>query len=328
MTSMHWKGRLVVPLVVGSVAVGCGASSSTTPVPVAPAASTAAAPPPPPPAPEAVASAAATPPPTETTDQEDEEASAELIEHHRHHHHGGVVRFIAMSLDTLGVTPEQHAAVEKIQATLVAKLEPARLAERKVVLLLADGIAAGKIDKAKVDSGAAQVGAASIGVHAAIADALDQLHAALTEEQRAALVEKVEAHWQVWQEANEAAPSSESHEHDHLEALAHELSLTPDQVDKIRPALRTAFADAHQHLDSEKVTTHLHAFSAAFESPTFSAKTLPASDGLNAQLGSWGTGRMVRFYEAVTPVLTGDQRAKLADHLREHANHQAAAAPG
>jgi Spy/CpxP family protein refolding chaperone len=328
MTSMHWKGRLVVPLVVGSVAVGCGASSSSTPVPVTPAASTAAASPPPPAAPETAGSATATAPPTETTEQEDEEASAELIEHHRHHHHGGVVRFIAMSLDTLGVTPEQHAAVDKIQATLAAKLEPARVAERKVVLLLADGIAAGKIDKAKAESAAAQVGAASNGVHAAIADALDELHSVLTDAQRAALVDKVEAHWQVWQEANESAPSSESHEHDHLETLTRELSLTSDQVDKIRPALRTAFADARQHLDSEKVTTHLHAFSAAFESPTFNAKTLATADGVNAQLGSWGAGRMVRFYEAVTPVLTPDQRAKLADHLREHANHQDAPAPG
>jgi len=31
-----------------------------------------------------------------------------LMEHHRHHHHGGVTLFIAMSLDTLGVSPNSR----------------------------------------------------------------------------------------------------------------------------------------------------------------------------------------------------------------------------
>jgi Spy/CpxP family protein refolding chaperone len=322
----------MAPLVMSSMAVGCGASSSSTPVPVTPAATTPVAVAPPPPAssaaPEGSSSASAALP-VDTTDQDEEEASADLIEHHRHHHHGGVALFIAMSLDTLGITPEQHAAVEKVQTTLRGKLEPARMAERKVVMLLADGIAAGKIDKAKADAAAAQVGAASNGVHVAIADALNQLHSALTESQRAALVDKVEAHWQVWQEANESkAGDTEPHEHDHLDALARELSLTPEQVEKIRTNLRVVFADTHQRLDSDKVATHLHAFSAAFESPSFDAKTLASADVVNAHLGTWGAARMAHFYEAVTPVLTPEQRAKLAEHLREHANHEDAPAPG
>jgi hypothetical protein len=31
---------------------------------------------------------------------------------------------------------------------------------------------------------------------------------------------------------------------------------------------------------------------------------------------------MARFYEAAVPVLTADQRAKLADSLRRHANYK------
>ena len=42
----------------------------------------------------------------------DDDAMAGLLEHHRYHHHGGVTLFIAMSLDTLGVSPEQRVAVE------------------------------------------------------------------------------------------------------------------------------------------------------------------------------------------------------------------------
>ena len=83
---------------------------------------------------------------------EDEEAAADLSEHHRHHHHGGVTMFIAMSLDSLGVSPEQAADIEKIQGDLFAKMEPAHVAEQNVLNVLADGIAAGKIDDAKVDA--------------------------------------------------------------------------------------------------------------------------------------------------------------------------------
>jgi Spy/CpxP family protein refolding chaperone len=130
-----------------------------------------------------------------------------------------------MSLDTLGVTADQRSAIQKVQADLRAKLEPANAAERKVVALLADGIAAGRIDRAKVDLAIADVGRASSGVHAAIVNALNQLHAVLKEAQRAALVDKVEAHWQVWKEANAGGKAAaEPREHGHLEALTHVLA--------------------------------------------------------------------------------------------------------
>src|SRR5580658_6163621 len=148
----------------------------------------------PPPATPPTASAATAP----TASPEDDQSSADLGEHHRHHHHGGVTMFIAMSLDSLGVSKDQAAAIEKIQGDLFAKMEPAHVAEQNVLNVLADGIAAGTIDGAKVDAAIDGVKAASAGLHEATIDALNQLHAALTPEQRAALVDKVEAHWEVW----------------------------------------------------------------------------------------------------------------------------------
>jgi Spy/CpxP family protein refolding chaperone len=232
-----------------------------------------------------------------------------------------------MSLDTLGVTADQRSAIQKVQADLRAKLEPANAAERKVVALLADGIAAGRIDRAKVDLAIADVGRASSGVHAAIVNALNQLHAVLNEAQRAALVDKVEAHWQVWKEANAGGKAAaEPREHGHLEALTHELSLTPDQVDTIRGTLRATSGGAREPLDADKVSAHISAFGTAFEGASFDAKALKSADGLNAHLASWGATTMARFYEAVAPVLTPEQRSKLAEQVREHANHPAAPA--
>jgi hypothetical protein len=37
-------------------------------------------------------------------------------------------------------------------------------------------------------------------------------------------------------------------------------------------------------------------------------------------MARWGATRMERFYEAAAPILTPDQRTKLASEIREHAN--------
>jgi Spy/CpxP family protein refolding chaperone len=260
--------------------------------------------------------------PTATT-QEDDEFSAGLREHHRHHHHGGVTLLIALSLDTLGVSPEQRAALDEIRTDLHAKMEPARAAEQALHALLADGIAAGGIDHSKAATALAQLTAAAGSVHDASVDALNRLHAVLTPPQRAALVDKVEAHWEVWQKANadEQGNSMESRKEGHLARLAGDLALTQDQVDKVRTNL-TAPDRTTTPFDSQEISDHVHRFGDAFRSDSFDAKTIPSSSNADAHLAGFGAAHMVRFYEAVDPVLTAEQRTKLAAILREHATYQ------
>ena len=81
-------------------------------------------------------------------------------------------------------------------------MEPARAAEQSLLATLADGLAGANLDAARVDAAVAQVSAAAAAVHDASADALNELHAVLTPPERGALVDKVEAHWAVWQKAN------------------------------------------------------------------------------------------------------------------------------
>ncbi|MGO9835031.1 MAG: Spy/CpxP family protein refolding chaperone [Polyangiaceae bacterium] len=259
-----------------------------------------------------------------TSTQADDEAATDVVEHHRHHHHGGVTMFIAMSLDTLGVDPAQRAAVEKIQAELRAKMEPARVAEQNVLTILADGIAAGTIDTAKVDAAIAQVTSATGGLHDATADALNQLHAVLTPEQRAALVDKVQAHWAIWRHANgeEQATPGGSPGGEHLGMLAKELGLSPDQIEKVRANMSAAVAGSRVRPDPQAVEAHMQAFAAAFKSDAFDAKSLTTASAASSHLASWGATRMAHFFESVNPVLTPDQRAKLSQELREHLNHE------
>jgi Spy/CpxP family protein refolding chaperone len=247
---------------------------------------------------------------------------ADLKEHHRHHHHGGFAMFIAMSLDSLGTTPDQEAAITKIRDDLHSKMQPAHDAEKNVLTVLADGVAKGKVDSAKVDAAIAQLSTASASVHDAVADSLNQLHATLTPPQRIALVDKVEAHFKVWHHVNGEEEGADAAHPGHLGKLAKELALTPDQVDKIRASFKAKVAASGKHFDPSEAEAHLKAFGTAFEADTFDAKSVTTGGPANAHIATWGALRMAHFYEAVSPVLSPDQRTKLADILRHHANYK------
>jgi Spy/CpxP family protein refolding chaperone len=251
---------------------------------------------------------------------EEEDATAGLVEHHRHHHHGGVTLLIAMSLDTLGLAPEQKPAVEKIRSDLHARMEPGRAAEQSLVSTLADGLAAGTFDPVKVDAALAQLTSAAAMVHDASTDALNQLHTVLTPPQRAALVDKLEAHWSVWQRAN-------TDENDHLAELTAELDLTPDQVQKIR-ASQAEGMKAVPRFDPQEVAAYVRAFGDAFRAPTFDAKTLTTGGAATAHMVGWGGAHMAHFIESASPALTPEQRGKLAQMLRQHAAHDPSANGG
>jgi Spy/CpxP family protein refolding chaperone len=254
---------------------------------------------------------------------DDDQPMAELKEHHRHHHHGGFAMFIAMSLDSLGTSPEQDAAIKKAQGDLHAKMQPAHDAEKNVLTTLASGVAAGSVNQAAVDAAIAQVSSAAAGVHDAVADTLNSIHATLTPAQRVALVGKIEAHLHVWREANSEDEPAEKDAHGgHLGALAKELGLAPDQVEKIRTAFKASMTGSPSHFDAQEAEAHLKAFAAAFESDSFDAKKMTTGGAANAHMAAFGLTRMARFYEAAVPVLTADQRAKLADSLRRHANYK------
>jgi Spy/CpxP family protein refolding chaperone len=251
----------------------------------------------------------------------DDDLTSDLYEHHRHHHRGGVTMFIAMSLDSLGLPPERRAAIARIQSDLFTTMAPARAAEQAVLTALADGMAAGAIDKARVDAAIEQLESASGLVHVAAADALDRLHAALTPPERAALVDKVAAHWTVFaQTSAQTERVGHGYPSAHLAYLARELELTGAQIDKIGASFTRMMAASRATFDPAEVDAHLHRFE-AFRADTFSAKTLADGGAVNAHIAARGAIRMARFYEAVDPELTPEQRAKLVVMLRDHATH-------
>jgi Spy/CpxP family protein refolding chaperone len=250
----------------------------------------------------------------------DDEATADLTRHHRHHHNGGVTMFVAMSLDSLDITSEQRAEVEKIQTNLFAAMRPALAAEQNLMLLIADGIATGSMDHGKVDTAVAEVANAAGGVHEATADALNQLHATLTRPQRVALVDQVAAHWSVWMRTNGDDRAASGASRARLAKLTRELGLTPDQVTTIQSTLGTA--KVPPAFDPEEVEAHLRTFAVAFQGDDFDARALLHEGRASAHLAGWGAANMAGFYEAVGPTLSPEQRAKLAQMLRQRMNHE------
>ena len=251
--------------------------------------------------------------------EEEDESTGDLAAHHRHHHHGGFAGFIAMSLNQINATPEQQGTIEKIRDAMWATMQPAHDAEKNLLLAVADDVAANQFDPAKLDAATAQLATASGALRDAIAESLDQLHATLTPQQRAALVDKMQAHFEVWHHTN--APADE-HDEDggQLGHLGKELNLTPDQIAKARAAFEQSMSSVPK-FDRSEADAHIKAFGEAFAADTFEAKSLPATE-VNAHMATWGTTRMVKLYEALTPQLTPDQRTKLADNIRHHANYQ------
>lgn len=194
--------------------------------------------------PSASAAASADPAIAAQNAADEEQAADELRTHHRHHHHGGVAMFIHMAIDTLGVDAAKKAQLDKIQSDLFTAMAPARDAHKALISTLADGVAAGKIDTAKVDAAVAKVQTASAGVHAATIDALNALHAALLPVERQALMDKVQAHADVWKKVNTEEAQDSKEKGSHLAKLTQTLSLTADQVDKIDRAQDQRAAEA------------------------------------------------------------------------------------
>lgn len=291
----------LAPVLVSALIACGGAASPPAATPAAPGGATATA-----------GTPAQADDPAATEEQDD--ASLDVQEHHRHHSHGGIPGFIAMSLDGLNVSDDQRAAIAKIQHDLHETLRASRDAEKQLLLALADGVAAGNVDRAKLDDNIARVGAESAKLHDAVADSLNALHAALTPPQRQALVDKVDAHLGVWHRENDGKGR-------HLAQLASDLGLSTDQVDKIRAAYQ-ASNDKAPRYDRSEAEGHVKAFGDAFVKDQFDAHALTTGGPVNAHMATWGVVREVNLFTAAAPVLTPEQRTKAADQLRRHANYK------
>jgi Spy/CpxP family protein refolding chaperone len=298
-------------------AAACEPAPSAAPPPASPAAV----------APAATAPAAAAPSGAQQASPAAPPEQGEADEH-RHHHNGGVIALIAMSLKDLNLAPDQKTAVEKIRTALLAKMEPSRAAGQDLANTLADGVAAGSVDRAKADAAIDKLAAQVQATQGSSLDAMNQLHAVLTPAQRAALIDKLQEHFEKWKEANGHEDQEGQHRSGPMLGLVKDLSLSQTEAQQIKDSYRNllkasapaAGGQDHQH---KEVADHLQAFGTAFKADKFDARSMAGASAAGGHMAKWGATRMARFLEAAAPVLTPDQRAKLAQLIRDRAGQHA-----
>jgi Spy/CpxP family protein refolding chaperone len=245
-------------------------------------------------------------------------------EEHRRHHGGGISMLIVMSIRDLDLSADQHAAVDKIHSELMEKMATVRAADRELATVLADGVAAGAVDKAKADKAVDKVVAQAQKVREATGDAIGRLHDALTQAQRAELIDKLQAHFDKWKAAH-GQDESEDKEHrsGHLLALVRDLSLSQDEAQKIKAAFKAQMkAGGKQDHEHKEVQDHLKAFEKAFKADKWDPKA-PSSAGADKHMARFAASRRAMFFEAAAPILTPDQRTKLAQMIRPDADESA-----
>jgi Spy/CpxP family protein refolding chaperone len=214
------------------------------------------------------------------------------------HHKGGQRQGLlgaALKLDSL--TPAQRTQIEQLAGERKAAAVPVRQADAQVLTVLAQQVEAAKVDEAALaPSLAAERGAAKAEqqVDAAV---LAKLHEILTPAQRGQLVDGVEAR----------VAQARGGEKAGKERLGGKLGLSDQQKAEIRANLQASRGPKKGPEERGQRKAALE----SFRGDSFDAGAL-------AKMERRG-GREARMTEAMIPVLTPNQRATVATHLRSRA---------
>lgn len=304
------------------LAPACGGGQSETPPPEA-----ATAPPPtaeaPPPAPAASAPAAPTaeaaPAPSAPSAAPAAPPEAEQKAHHGH----GMAAMFVDSLGKLELRTEQKPAVDAAVAELEKQGTQHADAGKQLASDIADGVAAGKIDHKKTDADVKKLVEAVDAGKAGVQDAINNLHKALDPAQRKALVEAMKAKGE---EMREMAEKGEKHEHEaeehegRMKMLVDTLGLTPEQTEKLKGKMKELMKGEMATMKTNMGAMHKHMkeIGDAFETDKFDAKKVGVGQHAGEMAKTMAKNR-IQFVETVLSVITPDQRAKFAEHIRSRA---------
>ena len=121
------------------------------------------------------------------------------------------------------------------------------------------------------------------------------------------------------------APSGGMGEHGHehgsmLDKLSAELALTLEQQDKLRTKLDAQMKAQEAAMKAKKAASekHMKQIGDAFEGEKFDAKKVGIGQHAPEMAKTMATNH-IAFVETVLAVLTPEQRAKFAAHIRDHA---------
>jgi Spy/CpxP family protein refolding chaperone len=275
-----------------------------------------------------------------------------------------MVAMLVGDLAQVGIKPEQKAAVDAILADLEKLGDAGKEARTQLSNDLAEGAAAGKLDKAKIDADTKKLTQAADASTATMQDDLNKLHKTLDAAQRKKLVELMRAKGKEHEEHMKAemgehdkgphgdhdkgphgdhdkgphgdhdkgphgdhdkgphgdhGPMVPMDNHGPMDKMGEQLGLTPDQKEKLKGKMEAGMKAEmakmkEQHAGMEK---RMKAVGDAFETDKFDAKKAGVGEK-GGEMVKMMVGGKIRMVEAVLSVLTPEQRAKFAEHLRAH----------
>ena len=242
------------------------------------------------------------------------EDSAALAADHESHGPPGADLLLQAALHHLDLTAEQRAAIESAAHGLghEAVIDRAMLAD------VAAGVRAGRLDEVRL---LAKLDAASPRVDrtAALAQALDTLHATLTADQRRALVDQIAKHMEEHAQehgARHGGPDAM------LEHLLGGIELTGDQRASIDAIVANASKESDQSLSSasmEAVHKDLAARLQSFASDRFDAAGFAGAMAASPLDLHTHVQRALHVLGQILPVLTPAQREALATRIESMA---------
>jgi Spy/CpxP family protein refolding chaperone len=237
---------------------------------------------------------------------------------------------LVSDLAQVGIKPEQKAAVDGVLADLEKLGDATKEARTQLSNDIAEGAAAGKLDKAKIDADIKKLVQAADSTAAAMQDDINKLHKTLDATQRKKLVELMRAKGKEHEEHMKAEMGQhekgdhdkgphEKGEHGRMDKMGEQLGLTPEQKEKLKGKMEAGMKAEmakmkEQHAGMEK---RMKAVGDAFETDKFDAKKAGVGEKGGEMVKMMAGGR-IRMVEAVLSVLTPEQRAKFAEHLRAH----------
>jgi Spy/CpxP family protein refolding chaperone len=224
-------------------------------------------------------------------------------------HRGPPGTEILEAVRALPLRDGQRAEVERLVTDVKRELAPLKEAHAALALELAAQVRAGQVDRDRITPRVEAMARAAEGSKTVMQTSLGKLHALLDGPQRAELVAALQA----LHEAHGGGPGR-------LHALAEELGLSVDQRDRIKAAVMASLPAGHPGPKGLRKLMHQHlkAAARAFVGGSFDPASLHPGPGLMPPPGARGE-RLVALVEAALPVLTAEQRVKLADHLTARA---------
>jgi Spy/CpxP family protein refolding chaperone len=235
----------------------------------------------------------------------------------------GMVKLMGDAFGDVPLTPSQRAQIEQMASDAEARHAEAQAARKDLMLTLASQVEAGRIDRAALQPKIDAIAAAMQKAQPADRASLEQLHALLTPEQRAAFADALQSRFHGGMKAMHAG-----HDKHPMKEWADDLKLTDEQRAQLKTifqqrfeAAREAGREAHHGGDHPGAEAHERGAKllAAFKQDRFVMdEVAPAAD--IREHAAKMADHVLGTAEAALPVLTPEQRALAAQKLREHAD--------